>query len=653
MKRIFIILFFLIVLVPARSQIQTAKKETGFWRLYSLYGEVRTNWFYRLQERKGNQISEKQESDLLSAGILLRTKNYIWHPKFVTIDIDGEYAPARTNDKYLVIPDQAENRDVRRFDFALTFLPQNKFSIATFFNYGRLYNSRENLTTLLSNSNNWGGTVFYRAKKIPFSIGYNSWNLEEKEIQTGRQFQNRQNNLEGRFNTSFGKSDRQEIMLSHSELFRKDFNKNEILTNINNINYNSYTVFGAKKRHNMTTLFSGVWQNGNDTFTRVQFLENINIELNKNLSAGANYNFFSDKRLLQSLIQHKIGGNIRHQLFESLYSQLSYEYNNASHTLYRQGFHQGSADFRYTKKILKKHNLDLAYRYHVQIQKWQSDDGLIPVIDETLTLKDGQVTILTRPYINASTVRVKDITGTTIYQLNLDYLLLPQNNFLQVQRVPGGQIPNNTVVYIDYTAIQPGNYEYTGTNYFLSAGFYFFNRVFGFYYHRSVQDYQHITKADFLTLNYFQNNVFGARIDYKYFSGGAEYDDMNSQVLSYKLYRYFITLQGTLKKKIAVSANGNLYDYKELGNLSNLQFADVGIAASWQVTNKMALKSSFNYRKQTGGQGFDLDLLNFKTGFDVNIKKLRFSVEYNYYDRTIYNEQLRFNAVNVQLARKF
>ena len=168
MKRVFIILFFLIVLVPARSQIQTAKKETGFWKLYSLYGEVRTNWFYRLQERKGNQISEKQESDLLSAGILLRTKSYIWHPRFMTIDIDGEYTPARTNDKYLVIPDQAENRDVRRFDVALTFLPQNKFSIATFFNYGRLYNSRENLTTLLSNSNNWGETIFTGVKKIPF-----------------------------------------------------------------------------------------------------------------------------------------------------------------------------------------------------------------------------------------------------------------------------------------------------------------------------------------------------------------------------------------------------------------------------------------------------------------------------------------------------
>jgi hypothetical protein len=35
------------------------------------------------------------------------------------------------------------------------------------------------------------------------------------------------------------------------------------------------------------------------------------------------------------------------------------------------------------------------------------------------------------------------------------------------------------------------------------------------------------------------------------------------------------------------------------------------------------------------------------------VYKLRVAVVYNYYDRTISNEQIRFNAVNLQLSRKF
>ncbi len=653
MKRAATILLSLVFLVPARNHAQSAKKQTGFWRISSYSGEIRANWFYRLQERKGNQIYEKQESDLLSAGILLRTNSYIWHPRFLTIDINGEYTPTQTKDKYLVIPDEAENRDMRRFDVAFTLLPQNKFSISSYINYGRVYNSRESLTSILSNSKNWGSTLFLRANKIPFSIGYNSWNLDEKEIQTNRRFQNKQNNLEGRFNTSFGKNDKQDLVVTHSEFFRKDYSKTETFNKINNLSYNSHVLFGVKKRDNMSTLFSGTWQNGNDTFTRYQFLENINCELKNNFSLGTNYSFFSDQRFLQTLNQHKAGAYIRHHLFESLYSQLSYDYTTASHTMYKQSLQQGSVDLKYSKKILKKHDLELAYRYNLQQQHWQSDDGIIPVINEILQLKDGQITLLSRPYITVSTVRIKDVTGTIIYQANLDYIIIPQNNFLQVQRVPGGQIANNATVYVDYTAIQPGNYDYTGTNYYLSAGLSFFNRFLGFYYHRSVQDYQDLKKADFLTLNYFQNNVFGVRLEYKYLTGGVEYDDMNSHVLPYKLLRYFINLQGTLKKKIAVSVNGNVYDYKELGDVKNLQFADVSLNAVWQLSKKLSLKSSFNYRKQTG-EGVGLDLLNFKTGFNADIKRLRFSVDYNYYDRSIFtSEKIRFNAVNIQLARKF
>ena len=70
------------------------------------------NSYDRDQLRTGNRISEKQKSSFVSAGILLRTKNYIWSPNFITLDLGGEYSPDKANEKYLVIPDQAENGDM-------------------------------------------------------------------------------------------------------------------------------------------------------------------------------------------------------------------------------------------------------------------------------------------------------------------------------------------------------------------------------------------------------------------------------------------------------------------------------------------------------------------------------------------------------------
>jgi|CXWL01.1.fsa_nt_gi hypothetical protein len=650
-KRLPIILLLILVIHEA-IRSQPVNPTTAFWRLYSFSGEARLNGFYRQQERKGYQIDEKQESTLFSAGLLLRAKNYIWHPKFLMIDIDGEYTPAKADDKYLVIPDQAESRDTRKFDARLTLFPQNKFSIASYFNYGRVYNNRENLSGIKTTGNNWGSSIFYRTKKIPFSVGYTSLNLDEAEIQTGRRFQNRQNNLEGRANTSFGKTDKQELMVSHNELFRKDNDQSEVSNKINTISYNSIAFWGNGKRSNLNTFLTGTRQTGHENFSRYQAIENVNWELNKQIRLGANYMFFSDQRSLQSLYQHRVGGNLHHQLFQSLNSQISYEYNTNTHSHYNDRLRQGSLDMIYTKKVLKKHDLDVTYRHSLQTQKWRSEDGLINVINESILLKDAQITLLTRPYITASSIRVKDATGTIIYQLNLDYLLIPQNNFMQLQRIPGGQIPNNSTVYLDYTAVQPGTYEYNGTNYLLTAGMSFFNRLFGFYYRKSVQDYHRLKKTDFLTLNYFDQDILGAKLDYKYINAGIEIDNMHSTVLPYQLFRYYINIQAALKSKMLISVNGNLNKYKKLNNTSNIQFMDLSASATYRFNPKVSLMSSLNYRKQSG-EGNDLNLFSFRTEFNASVQKLSFSVYYNYYDRAVYNEKINFNAINIQVSRKF
>jgi hypothetical protein len=652
LKKKLIIFLVWTFIFPIGISAQTGNNNSRLWNLYSWYGEAKLNSYYRNLVRKGTQISEEQKSSLLSAGISLQTKNYIWNPKFIVIDLGGEYNPDIANEKYLAIPDQSENRDMRKFDASLTIFPQSKLSLTSYFNYGRIYNNRENLSSIKFTGNSWGSTLNYRTKKIPFSLGYISSKQDETEIQTGRRFQSAQNNLEARANTSFGETDKHDLLISSNYFSRKDYSRSEVANKIYTVNYTGIAAFGAKKRNSMNTYLSGVSQKGNETFTRYQAVETINMELSRDLKFGTNYGFFSDRRFLQSVNQHKIGGNLQHQLFESLHSQISYEYNSTKQSQYNEKLQRASVVLDYTKKILKNHNLDLSYRYNVQAQKWDSQDGFLNIINETITLKDRQITLLSHPYITASSIRVKDATGTIFYQQNLDYLLIIQNQFIQIQRIPGGQIPDNTPIFVDYTALQPGSYQYNSTNYELSAGLWFYRRLVGIYYRKSAQDYNNLKKTDLLTLNYYDQQVIGAKIDYKYLSAGAEYDNMKSTILPYQLYRYYINLQGTLKKRVIVAVNGNLYDYKKLNNINNVQFLDLSGSAAYQFSSQVSLSTSLSYRDQKG-EGVDLNLLSLRTELIANIYKLRFSASYNYYDRSISNEKILFNAVNLQLVRKF
>ena len=70
------------------------------------------------------------------------------------------------------------------------------------------------------------------------------------------------------------------------------------------------------------------------------------------------------------------------------------------------------------------------------------------MLNEEQVLRDGEMTLLNKPYVDVNSVVVKDVSGTLIYQANFDYILLERAGYVEIQRIPGGLIPNKgTVIY--------------------------------------------------------------------------------------------------------------------------------------------------------------------------------------------------------------
>ncbi len=651
MKKILTILSILLLLYSAKCMAQ-GQSVGKIWGLENYNGEVRLNSYYRSQIRIGNQIDERQQSIYFSGGISFKSNSYIWHPRFMTIFLEGDYSPARQKENYLVIPDEVESNNLRKYEIKINLFPQSRFSLISYYNNSHLDANRENLSSLRSKGTNYGSIMYAKTGKIPFSVGYTGSTLNELELQTGRSFQYRQDNLEARVNLISNSVSKQEGVVSRNHYYRKDYGGIEVSNQVDNVTYNGSVLFGKKKIDNVSGFLSAVSQSGFETFTRYQCMQQASMEFFRRLHATERYRFFDERRHLFAMLQHSAGASLNHQLFESLHSQINYDYTISSHSVYTEKLHQANVELNYIKKLFRKHELELTYKYAISMEKWESKDQYINVVNEAITLKDGQITLLSRPYITLSSVQIKDNTGTIIYQPNVDYLLIAQKNYLQVVRIAGGLIPDNTMVYADFISLQPGSYQYQSTNHLVSAGLSFFNRKLGIYGRYSTQDYLAPKNTDLMTLNYFDQHVLGIKANFRFAGAGAEYDRMNSTVLPYTVMRYYVNVQGLFLKRILVSVNGNVYDYSRLNTLSNIIFADANSSVSYAITNKMNLMTSFSYRKQIG-ENMNLDLFNIRSQFTMNIEKLRLSLIYNYYNRMIEKEQIRFNAINIQLSRAF
>lgn len=651
MKTCIAIILFLLLL-PLFSLAQQNPVRTGFWRLASYNGELKLNGFYRDQKRTGIFIKERQNTLQYNGGIQLNTRSYFWHPRFITLDLNGEYAPARNQDKFLAIPDLNENIDIRKLDARISILPQSKFSWVSYYNYGRIYNSRENLSSIRSTGDNWGSTIFIRSGKFPVSLGYTDWKQKEEEILTGRIFDNQQKVADMRLSMTFGKHDKHDILASRGEYMRRDYSGSQVRNELWNSSYSGLQFGGKKQQHTYSTYISGTRQKGFENFDRYQGLANLNWYLGGHFYFGQNYMLFGEQRPQSSLQQQQYGVFLRHQLFQSLSSRIGADQTRTNQSSYDQQLTRGTAELSYTKVIRKKHGIDLSYRYTLQQENWNSQDQTIFIPNEAVNLRDGQITLLARPYIDLPSFRLKDATGTTIYQINLDYILIPQGDFLQVQRVPGGLIPDNANVFAEYRAIQPGNYRYNSTNITYNAGLNFFNRLLQVYYRRAEQDYKQLKLTSGLTLNYFTQQVAGIRLEHKGLGGGVEYDNMKSTVLPYEVYRFFIAFQRTFSNKFVFNINGNYSDYRRLNELKNVRFADLSGTAIYRFTPKISFTTTAILRVQEG-QGVNLNMFTSRNELSAQLHKIRFAAIYNYYDRKIDVEQIRFNAVTLQVSRKF
>jgi hypothetical protein len=609
---------------------------------------------YRQLKSTFNDVYEDQRSTYLLSGFKLNTSSYLWDKDIVQIDLGGAYSPELRDEQYITIPDRSEVRNLAKVDLKTTVFNNKPVTLQGFYDYDKSYYNRELLTNVRSRNQLWGGILSLNNKILPLTLTYRNQEWDQEETQTGRTFNMDQKNFEARTSKSFGSRDRTELLYSHHNYLYRYQELHETANLIDRVSLNNSIFFDTSRRYNLNSRFSWYDQDGTTSFRRLELLEGLSMQLPHHLRLMANLNFYNMKDPVQTWDQKRARASLEHKLFQSLTTRLYMEYNRIkldAASLHTETDFRGGVDLKYSKKIPTGY-LNLAYRYYRHEHLTEGTTGMLQVINEEQALSDGEVTLLNKPYIAESSIVVKDIGGGLIYQLNFDYTLLRRGSYTEIQRIPGGLIPDGGTVYIDYIYEQPGSFSYGANNNHVSVSLLLFERLIELYYTFSVQNYPKVEQGDLLTLNYYNQHIYGVRLDVGFARAGVESDLYDSNIVPYKMVRYYLDVNWNFRSSFLLTLNGNVRDYRMIADEVDQLYANISGKLVYRIGPRMKVSLQSGYLEQRGAN-IDLDLLTARAEFQSNFNKLQLRLGLEMYRRLYLNSEFDFNGAYIQLTRRF
>ncbi|MCF8222566.1 MAG: hypothetical protein K9J25_05415 [Bacteroidales bacterium] len=649
MKKSIFIALFLLICIYLHGQESVFSAGPLYLRYVS--GEISIENLYRNQYSSFNDIKERQNSLYFIGGLKLNLNSYLYDPGIISVTLSTEYNPETRDEKYLLVPDRSEARSLKKLKLQADIFSGKTVSLKAFADLNQNYFNRELLTNIKANNRRYGGNLSFNNRYLPLTLTYLSTNWEQTETLTGRVFNMKKNNLEARVKKSFTENDNNEISFSREgyDYSYSDIHKTKNLVNRLRASNNIY--FDKERRNSFSSRIAYIKQQGYYQFSRVEANEKIALMISDNLKTTGIYNYHLFDYNSYLLSQHRISGDIDHKLYESLRTTLNIEYTTSNHDLYNENNLRTGASITYTKKIGKQ-RLNISYNYFRHYLDMTSESTNIIIRDEEHTVSDAEILILDKPYAEPSSVVIKDITGTIIYQEGTDYLISVIDNYIEVQRIPGGLIANNQRILVDYTALQPGSYSFNSVNNNLSVSIILFSNKFELYYRGFAQDYKNIRYTDYLVLNYYTRNMYGARINLDFISAGIEYDLYKSTIIPYERFRYYLNMNKTFNDRFRFSINCNVKDYKIIDNDLNHRYYNISARWGYIISPGTRIVINAGYLKQKG-RNIDLDLFTSKAEIQTSFRKFYIKAGIHNYLRHYLDSEHIFYGTYIELSRKF
>ncbi len=631
---------------------QAYRYSLSWWKILSLQGFLQMEGFYRNRESyfRTNRYEELQTRKLLGE-FSIRARNYIFHPNFLLLDLEGGYQPLSQEDRFLVFPDRTETRTARRYAINMTLLRRAPVRLTGAYRFQHDFINRELLTNVETVRRSKIAGLFIQNPLLPLQLKYYDERWDQKELDTGRTFLNYKTTYFAEGSRSFKGEDMHVLRYTH-EIYDRDYTGFlKISSQIDNLKFNSRIPFKLARPSLFT---SSIWyyrQRGFTQLDRLLAFQDLNLELKYHFTFNTNYQYSHIKQENYHSDLNLFNASLQHRLYLSLVSKAFVRYFAADHTDYRDRVPIAGIAFDYQKKI-PTGRLSLEYEYRIRRDKRSGEPNLLRIIDEEIVLRDDRTTLLKNPLVVPASVVVTDATGTILYQEGLDYILIPRGEFLEIQRIPGGQIANGATVLVDYISQLPVSFQYDTQVSRFGAKITLFHDFLELFYSTLKQDHANIRIETPRILEYIDQFSYGGQITIDFISAGYEFEDYGSNILPYTEKRVFLNLMGTFFSKIDLTLTGNYRDYFLKHVRERQIMKDVSSQLTYWLGVRTALKFDGSLRIHRG-KGLDLDLYSARAEFRTRYRQLTYILGVELYKRRFIGERADYNGVYLRIRRDF
>jgi hypothetical protein len=307
---------------------------------------------------------------------------------------------------------------------------------------------------------------------------------------------------------------------------------------------------------------------------------------------------------------------------------------------------------RYTKKLSTWGLLNVDAGLHVHHEERDSSGGTQTIIDEPHTLTDGDVTFLNVPQADPASIVVTDSSGTITYARVFDYTISRQGASTSIRRVPGGRIPNGSLVLVDYTAQSQPSASFDAVESKFGLRLNLLDRALAVYFR--YHDISNFGGED-LVLQDLHDLTVGVESSWRALRVGAEYERYRSNLSPFRTTRLFQSLQFNpgLKSSISFDCRQAWTTFDDTDDKRQLYSFLARYRGRVTRTLAVNLEGGAHIEHGQGEGEIDQDLLTARASIDYWVGQMVLNAGYEYEYEDYRSTVLRRNYSYLSLKRNF
>ncbi len=616
-------------------------------------GDISLEALYR--NRQQSAFDETANQILYKGNFKFSTSAFIWEPNFIAFDLNGEYSPSINPTKYIALPEMTDNMNTNSLDGQVAIFNSLPINLNLFGNMNNTIMSREFGEKIQSIMQGYGASSSFMNSILPLTASYSKQISTQKDLISSYNYSSTIDQINATASRDILDFMSNSINMSYQKVRTQYFDSVGYKNNILDVSLsNNLGLPNGFIQLNSNTAFTD--SKGDFNNKRLNEMLNLNVALPYRFKLNGRYNYLKNAIDSTENVIHSPMIQLQHQLYSNLNSRIFYEYLNSAQSTsgvknYDEVDHIYGCTFDYTKRI-PTGRFGLGYSFKKNNLSRNNESSSLSIRNEEYLLEDAKQTLLKYPNVIESSIIIKDVTGTLIFQKNIDYMIVLVNNFFQILRIPTGRIPDKSTVYIDYIPEVPDRYKYDMLSQSANASLSIFNGMLSLYFRFSENKFNNPEIQNINLLRIEQIKAGGFNLNLGRLSASGNYSVINSNISPYSTLDFYCSYYDNIWEGFSTNIYATLSDqkYYQTGqhNINgNVNLSFVYNLSSWMYAN---VQSNYSYAKIID---INLSYLNTRAELKMRYYETLFSFGFNYYHQRYETSNTNYIGMYLRLERSF